>query len=92
MKNVLVTGANGFVGRDLCKKLLSENINVRGTVRPEKAHLLPKGVEARHIESIDGGIDWENTLDGVDTGHVLSGCDDRINKITTLPALCIRRD
>lgn len=67
MKRVLITGANGFIGRDLCKKLLSENINVRGAVRPEKAHLLPEGVEARHIESIDGDIDWENTLDGVDT-------------------------
>jgi len=67
MKRVLVTGANGFIGRDLCKKLLSENYNVRGAVRPEKAYLLPEGVEARHIEFIDGDVDWKNILEGVDT-------------------------
>ena len=65
MKRVLVTGANGFIGTELCKTLLSENFNVRGAVRPDKAYLLPEGVEARPIESIDGDVDWEDTLDGV---------------------------
>ena len=59
---VLVTGANGFIGTNLCKKLLAENFSVYGTVRPEKASLLPEGVEETHIESINGDTDWKNTL------------------------------
>ena len=31
---VLVTGANGFVGRALCARLLDEGISVRALVRP----------------------------------------------------------
>jgi nucleoside-diphosphate-sugar epimerase len=65
MKKVLVTGANGFIGTMLCKKLLNENFRVHGTVRPGKAYLLPEGVEAAHIESIDGDTDWKNTLEEI---------------------------
>ncbi len=31
--NVLVTGANGFIGRALCERLLAEGCQVRGAVR-----------------------------------------------------------
>ena len=31
---VLVTGANGFIGRALCRHLVAEGISVRGLVRP----------------------------------------------------------
>jgi len=65
MKRVLVTGANGFIGTMLCKKLLHENFRVHGTVRPGKTSLLPEGVEPVHIESIDGNTDWKNTLEGI---------------------------
>jgi len=67
MKRVLVTGANGFIGTNLCKKLMGENFRVLGAVRSGKASLLPEGVEATHIESIDGDTDWKNTLEGVNT-------------------------
>lgn len=67
MKRVLVTGANGFIGTNLCKKLMGENFRVLGAVRSGKAALLPEGVEATHIESIDGDTDWKNTLEGVNT-------------------------
>ena len=33
MKNVLVTGANGFIGKCLIKKLIAEGINVTAVVR-----------------------------------------------------------
>jgi len=67
MKRVLVTGANGFIGTNLCKRLLGENFHVRGAVRPGKAILLPKGVEATHVESIEGDTAWGNALEGVHT-------------------------
>jgi len=62
---VLVTGANGFVGTNLCKKLIDENFHVYGVVRSEKAYLLPEGVEAVHIKSIDRDTDWKNFLEGM---------------------------
>ena len=66
MSDVLVTGANGFIGTALCNCLRGENFRVHGAVRPGKASLLPKGVEAAHIEYIDGNTDWINALKGVD--------------------------
>ncbi len=67
MKRVLVTGANGFIGTNLCKRLLSENFHIRGAVRPGKAILLPKGVEATPVESIEGDTPWGDALEGVHT-------------------------
>ena len=52
MKKVLVTGANGFIGTKLCKKLLNKNFCVHGAVRPGKSSFLPEGVEAVHIKFI----------------------------------------
>ena len=67
MKRVLVTGANGSIGRALCERMLGENFRVHGAVRPAKASLLPEGVEVAHIDSVDGDTDWKNTLEGVNT-------------------------
>jgi len=67
MKRVFVTGANGFIGTNLCKRLLGENFHVRGAVRPGKTILLPKGVEAAHVEPIEGDTAWGNALEGVHT-------------------------
>ncbi|MEI7803086.1 MAG: NAD-dependent epimerase/dehydratase family protein, partial [Bacteroidota bacterium] len=36
MKKVLVTGATGFFGQHLIKRLLQENISVRALYRDEK--------------------------------------------------------
>ena len=66
MKRVLVTGANGSIGRALCERMLDENFRVHGAVRHGKASLLPEGVEVAHIDSVDGDTDWKNALDGVD--------------------------
>ncbi|MDO9567183.1 MAG: NAD-dependent epimerase/dehydratase family protein [Candidatus Desulfaltia sp.] len=31
--NILITGANGFIGQALCKRMLSDGYQVRGAVR-----------------------------------------------------------
>lgn len=61
---VLVTGANGFVGRHLCAELLHRGQSVRATVR---ATGVPQGnLEQVIIQSIDGRTDWSGCLHGVD--------------------------
>jgi nucleoside-diphosphate-sugar epimerase len=68
MHKVLVTGANGFIGRALCSRLLAEGWRVRGTVRSNNQFaLLPDGVEPTKVDSIGLETDWENTLEGVNT-------------------------
>ncbi|MEW6738686.1 MAG: SDR family oxidoreductase [Nitrospirota bacterium] len=64
---ILITGANGFVGRALCEKLVSNGWLVRGTVRsPKDANSLPSGCEAAHIDSTGSKTDWTGVLEDVD--------------------------
>ena len=44
--NVLVTGANGFVGWALCRRLSTDGWQVRGTVRDSK-HYIEIRIEER---------------------------------------------
>lgn len=65
---VLITGANGFVGRALCQRMLAEGWLARGTVRSvEQAASLPAGAEAVMIRSIGPATDWTAALAGIDT-------------------------
>lgn len=66
MHNVLVTGANGFVGTALCKKLLSKKFYVRGAVQLEKTSFLPEKVAPVYIKSIDSDTKWDDALTGID--------------------------
>ncbi|UCD81272.1 MAG: SDR family oxidoreductase [Desulfobacterales bacterium] len=67
LKNVLITGANGFVGRALCRKLQADGVKVHGAVRANKSSSLPEGVEPREIANIDALTDWTGILGGIDT-------------------------
>ena len=61
----LVTGANGFLGQALCRKLIEKGYEVRGAVRGEQS-LLPQGIEKTAVGDIDGKTDWSGALVGVD--------------------------
>ena len=61
---MLVTGANGFVGRSLCDAMLKQGWSVRVALRTH--HQLPATEEAAIIGSIDDGTDWTEALRGVD--------------------------
>ncbi len=68
MQNVLVTGANGFIGQALCKRLMAEGLQVRGALRrPNRTADLPTGVETVQIESIGPETDWSDALSNIDT-------------------------
>ncbi len=67
---VLVTGATGFVGRVLCRRLLDNGFAVRACVRrtPEPMSLTPLSgaIEVCHPGDIGTNADWDQALDGVD--------------------------
>jgi nucleoside-diphosphate-sugar epimerase len=68
VQKALVTGANGFIGRALCKRLRIDGWQVRGSVRSSKQLVhLQDGVEAVIVESIGPDTDWTEALIGVDT-------------------------
>lgn len=61
--NVLVTGANGFVGKALCKRLVEDGIKVRSAVR----RIVDETTigEVVNLGDIDGQTEWSNSLQGV---------------------------
>ncbi|BAC17172.1 NAD dependent epimerase/dehydratase family protein [Corynebacterium efficiens YS-314] len=60
---VLITGANGFIGRYLVDKLASTH-EVIAAVRTDT--VFPQGVEVRVIPSIDSQSDWVGLLSDID--------------------------
>ena len=68
---ILVTGANGFVGKALCQALRNRGDNYLGSVR-DKA-LTIKGQDYIIVESLDANTDWRKALDGCDTVVHLAG-------------------
>lgn len=74
MQNILVTGASGFIGNALCRRLLAEGWKVRGTIRSaSKKALLPPEIDIVVIKSIGPSTDWDTALDGIDTVVHLAG-------------------
>ena len=64
---VLVTGANGFVGRALCDELLRHGQSVRGTLRQhEGRQALLARVEPIVVGTINAATDWKAALAGCD--------------------------
>ena len=65
--NILVTGANGFIGKALCKRLLADGYQVRGAVRgAAQMTALPSGVEGVMVGDISPEIDWSEALSGIE--------------------------
>ncbi|MDL1983055.1 MAG: NAD-dependent epimerase/dehydratase family protein, partial [Deltaproteobacteria bacterium] len=62
--NILITGANGFIGQALCKRMLADGYQVHGAVRSAaKMTVLPSGVEG---VMIGPETDWSEALVGID--------------------------
>lgn len=64
MTSILVTGANGFVGKALCEEAVLRNINTYGATR--KTCQLPNGINNVVVGDIDVHTNWQ---------HALVGCD-----------------
>ncbi len=74
MRRVLITGANGFVGQNLCVALRKAGYAVRGAVRSEvnDDDRWSHG-ELFFIGDIGSGTDWEEALDSIDVVVHLAG-------------------
>lgn len=66
INTILVTGANGFVGRALCEELVRLGISVKAICRESKNFDLA-GCVVIQIPSIDAETDWTASLNKVNT-------------------------
>ena len=65
--NILITGANGFIGRSLCKRMLADGYQLRGAVRSAaQMTALPLGVEGVMVGDIGPETDWSEALAGIE--------------------------
>lgn len=66
MTKVLVTGANGFIGRAVCKQI-EASYNVRCGLRSAKSLVqIGAGMESTVVGEIGPDTRWENALKGID--------------------------
>jgi nucleoside-diphosphate-sugar epimerase len=67
VRNVLVTGANGFIGKVLCERMLADGYQVRGAVRSAaQMTVLLSGVEGVMVGDVGPETDWSEALDGIE--------------------------
>ena len=67
LRRIVVTGADGFIGRILCERLLADGFRVRGVVRKLSQNIsLPQSLEIVPIGSIEPDTDWTDVLNGAD--------------------------
>ncbi|MBN2029410.1 NAD-dependent epimerase/dehydratase family protein [bacterium] len=75
---VLVTGANGFVGAALCKKLVERGDRVRGLVRETSDLTLLEGISIQKVVgSLESPESLDRAVDGIElVYHVASAVSD----------------
>jgi nucleoside-diphosphate-sugar epimerase len=65
--NILITGANGFIGHALCRRMLAEGYHVRGAVRDvTQMTALSSRVEGMQVGDIGPNTDWSEAFTDVD--------------------------
>lgn len=68
--HILITGGNGFVGKELCKSLVNQGINVTSVVRSTAAEMPGVNIIVR---SLSNQTDWQDILKDVDVIIHLAG-------------------
>lgn len=66
MKKILVTGASGFIGKNLIEKLVELNLFVRGTVRKLSSVYTRNNLEYFFIKDINKVSNWNKALKDID--------------------------
>jgi len=71
---VLITGADGFIGKALCTEMVSRGLKVRATVRsPSKTKSLPEEIQIIETGSIGPDTEWKDALKSIDSVIHLAG-------------------
>jgi nucleoside-diphosphate-sugar epimerase len=70
-KKILVTGANGFLGRSICEYLLLKGYDIVGAVRDNSRSVA--GIKNVHVGEIDRATNWGESLTGCDVVVHLAG-------------------
>lgn len=66
MKQLLVTGANGFVGQNFCNRIQKDGYKVRAATRDiESSKSLSSDIELIQIGSIGPSTDWTEAIKGI---------------------------
>lgn len=61
-KRILVTGASGFVGRALCKRLVSDGYKVTAATRGVEANQADPALHYIQVADVSGATDWTAAL------------------------------
>ncbi len=74
MEKILITGATGFVGAALVRKLLLQGRNIRITVRSESVHKNISGLPLEHVQAdIRSRDDLDRAMDGCSQVYHVAG-------------------
>lgn len=87
--NVLVTGANGFVGKALCEALLENGHRVIAIYRSQQK--VTVGVSPHFISDINAKTDWSEVLSNVDVVVHLAARVHVMNDIAENPLMEFRK-
>jgi nucleoside-diphosphate-sugar epimerase len=66
MKKICITGANGFIGKFLCKVLNSSDRSIRGIVRTLNTPINSSKIEYVSVGDMNSKINWREHLNGFD--------------------------
>ena len=86
---VMVTGANGLVGRHACEQFVGQGMFVRAAVR--SCSTVPHATETISVGEIDGKTSWQSVLIGIDVVVHLAARVHVMNDHAVDPAAEFRR-
>tara|TARA_X000000950_G_scaffold198387_1_gene238948 strand:- start:2450 stop:3400 length:951 start_codon:yes stop_codon:yes gene_type:complete len=84
MKKICVTGANGFIGKSICKFLSRSGVPVRGFVRNTNYITRADNIEYIQVGDITSNIDWKDNLTGYDCVIHCAGKAHSMNEINDI--------
>ena len=66
MSKILITGATGFVGREVCRQLCNLGHTLKGTTRNSDLHVGPENIPLHYVPEISGEMNWSKAIFDVD--------------------------